>query len=445
MNAVAETAQPYVPHFEALQKAERDTTVEWLKALRLRAFRRFAEHGFPAERHEDWKYSNTRALQKLRLHSAVTQPAALDSQWLAPAELQLPGARRLVFVDGVPVANLGTRTQADGLKITPLAQALGDGSGRLEKLLLPEALWADDPFTALNTAFLAHGVLIAIADAAHIAAPLQVLFVSTPQSAPQVSHPRVIVRLGKNARLTLIESHYGLERAANFTNSCTQIDLGAGAALDYLAMQREAAGDFHVSRVYASQHENSRLETHTYNLGGQWVRNDLKISLEAPGASVRMDGLYLVDQHRHVDNHTRIDHLVPHTSSDELYRGIIRERGHAVFNGKVVVAEPAIKTDAIQTNNNLLLTRNGEIDTKPELEIYADDVKCAHGATIGQLDEEALFYLRSRGLDLETARALLTGAFARVITGRIADPKLRQFALAQLAGSLPQLAAEGSA
>lgn len=440
MSTPAEAMQDYAQQFKALQDASRSAAPHWLAALRSRAFRSFADHGFPPERDEDWKYTNTRALQKLRLHPAVSEPGKLDAALLANATAPIAETRRMVFTDGILASPPGNAKQADGLTFTPMADALDDASGRLGHLLLQDALWADDPFTALNTAFLAHGVVIEVADNAHITAPLQLLFGSLAHTEAHASHPRVIVRLGRGARLTLIESHIGQEGAANFTNSCTQIHLGEGAELDYLAVQREAAGDFHVSRVYASQQADSRLATHTYNLGGQWVRNDLRVRLEAPGSGVRMDGLYLADQRRHVDNHTRIDHLVPHTSSDELYRGIIRDRGHAVFNGKVVVAEPAIKTDATQTNNNLLLTRQGEIDTKPELEIYADDVKCDHGATIGQLDEHALFYLRSRGVDLQTAREMLTGAFARVITERIASPDLRGFALAQLRTALPQVA-----
>lgn len=443
MNAVAETIRPYADSFVALQHAR---APDWLAALRRSAFARFAERGFPPERAEDWKYSNTRALQKLRFGPAATPPANLGAEAFAAAALQHPQVQRLVFVDGMHVPALGSKQAAvPGLRITPLDTALREHSAALPELLLPQARWDNDPFIALNTAFLANGALIEVAGNAHITAPVQLVFVSTPHAEACASHPRVVIVLGANARLTLIESHSGLDGAVNFTNSCTQIALAPDAQLDYLGVQREAPGDFHISRVYVSQRERSRFASHIYNLGGEWVRNDLQVRLEAAGASVRMDGVYLADGRRHVDNHTRIDHLAAHTASDELYRGIIRDRGHAVFNGKVVVAEAAIKTDATQTNNNLLLTRNGEIDTKPELEIYADDVQCSHGATIGQLDEQALFYLRSRGVDLDTAREMLTGAFARVVTERIAAEPLRRFALEQLASALPQMAAENAA
>ncbi|MGH8370746.1 MAG: Fe-S cluster assembly protein SufD, partial [Gammaproteobacteria bacterium] len=215
--------------------------------------------------------------------------------------------------------------------------------------------------------------------------------------------------------------------------------------LEHLRLQRESAEDFHVSRVIVEQQSDSRYLSHTLNFGGLWIRNDLHSRLEAAGAEAIFNGLYLVDGRQHVDNHTRIEHLAPATRSDELYRGIIDGHGHAVFNGKVVVARHAIKTDAAQTNNNLLLSRQGEIDTKPELEIYADDVKCSHGATIGQLDEHALFYLRSRGLGSEEARNLLVGAFALAVLDRIASPVLRVFARQQLTAVLPHSAVMKSA
>ena len=443
MNAAAEPVQAYAENFEALQRAP---VPDWLIELRRDAFAQFVERGFPSERHEDWKYSNTRILQKLQFQPLPRQAARVSPQLATPAFLQNPEMRRLVFVNGMLMPELETGPDAiQGLKTTSLETALREQHAHVRHLLLPRLLWNDDPFTALNTAFLANGALIEVANNASITDPVQLVFVSTPYAEPCACHPRIIVTLGTGARLTMIESHFGLDGAANFTNSCTQIALGAGAQLGYLAMQREAASDLHVSRVYVSQQERSHFASHTYNLGGQWVRNDLRVRLEAHGASVRMDGLYLADHRRHVDNHTRIDHLVPHTTSDELYRGIICDRGHAVFNGKVVVAENAVKTDATQTNNNLLLTRQGEVDTKPELEIYADDVRCNHGATIGQLDEQALFYLRSRGLDLETAREMLTGAFARMVTDRIETPELRRFALEQLATALPQVAVGGDA
>ncbi|MGH8378724.1 MAG: Fe-S cluster assembly protein SufD, partial [Gammaproteobacteria bacterium] len=325
-----------------------------------------------------------------------------------------------------------------GLRVTSFKQMLEQEPGLLETNLVPVSNWNDDPFTALNTAFLSDGAVIEVSNDVQIESPLQLIFVSTSQTQSLVWHPRIIVKLGVKAKATLVETWFGLEGAANFTNSYTQVALGEAAVLEHLRLQRESATDYHVSRVRVTQQHGSRYHSHTLNFGGLWVRNDLRTRLEASGAATVLNGLYLADKRRHVDNHTRIDHLAPATTSDELYRGIINDHGRAVFNGKVVVAKHAVKTDAAQTNNNLLLSRQGEIDTKPELEIYADDVQCSHGATIGQLDEQALFYLRSRGLGLEEARGLLTGAFALAVLARITSPELRGFARSQLTAVLPQ-------
>ncbi|MGB9430332.1 MAG: Fe-S cluster assembly protein SufD [Gammaproteobacteria bacterium] len=442
MNMVHETVQPYAEGFAALETARAGKAPDWLAALRRKAFARFADHGFPAERSEDWKYTSTRLLEKRTFNPAMPQPAAIAAGALEPVLLRKAVAHTLVFVNGQHAPEFGsTASEITGLRIAPLGLVLERDATRLKADLVPESQWSDDPFTALNTAFLSDGAVIEIADGAQLEQPLQLVFVSAPQPHALACHPRVLIKLGAHAEATLIETYLGLEGAANFANSYTQVSLGEHVRLEHLRLQRESQEDFHVSRVYVTQQRDSRFLSHTLNFGGLWVRNDLRTRLEAPGAATVLNGLYLANGRRHVDNHTRIDHAAPNTMSDELYRGIISNRGRAVFNGKVVVAPHAVKTDATQTNNNLLLSRQGEIDTKPELEIYADDVKCSHGATIGQLDEHALFYLRSRGLDPEIARGLLIGAFAATVLDRIATPSLHTFARRQLAAVLPQSAA----
>lgn len=446
MTAVSENIRPYADSFEALQALQTGNTPAWLPAVRRAAFARFAEQGFPAARAEDWKYTSTRALEKRTFTQLQVQPATVAPDDIRPALMQNARATTLVFVNGRHVPALSDSTSdTAGLHISALDQALEHGSSQLEPLLVSISTWHDDPFTALNTAFLRDGVVIEIDAGVQLDAPLQLIFVSTRQEQACASHPRILVQLGAGAKATLVETWFGLENAANLTNSYTQIFLGEGAQLEHLRLQRESNQEFHVSRVRISQQCSSRYDAHTLNLGGLWIRNDLESRLEASEAESLFSGLYLADGRRHVDNHTRIDHLAPDTRSDELYRGIIDGHGHAVFNGKVVVAKHAIGTDAAQANNNLLLSRQGEIDTKPELEIYADDVKCSHGATIGQLDEQALFYLRSRGLGLEQARSLLVGAFALAVLDRIKSPALRVFARQQLTAVLPQSAVMESA
>lgn len=446
MTAMSEVIHPYAENFKALESLKAGHTPAWLPGLRRDAFEHFSSHGFPAAHSEDWKYTPTRSLEKQTFTATPERSAALAASDIRTILLGEMPTQTLVFVDGKHDPALSHIPSATaGLQINTFDKAMESDVAWLRSSLESESNWRADTFTALNTAFLQNGVVIKLNDGVRLETPLQLIFVSTRQEQPSACHPRILLHLGDGAQATLLETWFGLEGAANFTNSYTQISLGENSRLEHLHLQREAAKEFHVSRIAVDQQRNSHYLSHTLNLGGLWVRSDLNSRLQASGAETIFNGLYLVDGRQHVDNHTRIDHLAPDTRSDELYRGIISGHGHAVFNGKVVVAKHAVKTDAAQTNNNLLLSRQGEIDTKPELEIYADDVKCSHGATIGQLDEQALFYLRSRGLGLDEARGLLVGAFALAVLDRIVSPDLRVFARQQLSAVLPQSAVMESA
>jgi Fe-S cluster assembly protein SufD len=270
--------------------------------------------------------------------------------------------------------------------------------------------------------------------------PLEVLHVSTPGAQGSSHHLRVLLRLAKGSRATLIERYVGLEDAKNLTNSVLQAELAESSSLQHIRVQTESAQGFHVGRVLVKQKARSEYRSHNLQLGGQWVRLDLHTRLEEEGAHAVLNGLYAVNGRQHADNHTRIDHLAPGTLSEELYRGILDGQGRAVFNGKVVVAKHAVRTDARQANHNLLLSRGAEIDTKPELQIDADDVKCSHGASVGQLDEQQLFYLRSRGLDAETARDLLIAAFAERLIAALPHPALAEHARRKLSASIARAA-----
>lgn len=447
MTTVNEAVRPYAESFKALETSQGNDVPAWLPALRRNAFEHFADHGFPSARSEAWKYSPTRPLEKRTFTFQTARSTGVRAEDIQTVLMQAtPAAHTLVFVDGKHSQALSQAGKnVTGLHINTLDNAMQGNADQLEPELTPESKWRDDPFTALNTAFLQDGVVIKLDAGVQLDAPLQLVFVSTKRPQSIACHPRILLQLGQGAQATLLETWFGLEGAANFSNSYMQISLAESAQLEHFRLQREAVGEFHVSRLSVNQQTASRYISHTLNLGGLWVRNDLHGRLNAPEAETMFNGLYLADGRQHIDNHTRIDHLAPNTRSDELYRGIISGHGHAVFNGKVVVAKHAIKTDAAQANDNLLLSRQGEIDTKPELEIYADDVKCSHGATIGQLDEQSLFYLRSRGLGLEQARDLLVGAFALTVLNRIVSPALRVFARQQLTTALPQSAVLESA
>jgi Fe-S cluster assembly protein SufD len=347
----------------------------------------------------------------------------------------------------------------DGVKAGSLATALNADPAAVEPHLARHAGYHDHPFVALNTAFIQDGAFVSIPKGRVVERPIHLLFVSTTsfggahdrpasilrQDSGQaqlsagfdpstrlraglaqdrrgkaiVSHPRNLILAGDDSQAMIIESYVGLNNALYFTNVVTEIVAGDNAVVAHYKLQRESEEAFHISTVQVSLSHNSNFSSHSIDLGGALVRNDVNAVLDGQGIECVLDGLYMVAGRQHVDNHTRIDHVKPHCSSRELYKGVLGGRSRGVFNGKIYVHKDAQKTDAKQTNKNLLLSEDAVINTKPQLEIYADDVKCTHGTTIGQLDQEAIFYLRSRGIDLEAARGLLTYAFASEMIGRI--------------------------
>lgn len=416
--------QPYLEGFKLLPPAAEP----WLRRLQASALERAAIHGFPGTRDEAWKYSSTALLEK-RAFAPAQGMSSLDAATLDAFVIPDISSWRLVFING--------RYDSVRSKLPPALRVtvLNSGGEPLQKTLAAPKDWENDTFLNLNTALFRDGLLLELGPGVHLDEPMELLHVSAPEDKAASHHPRVLLRLAKGSRATLIERYAGLEDARNFTNTVLQIELADSSHLEHIRLQTESPQGFHVGRVLVNQKADSGYRSHNLQLGGQWVRLDLNVRLEEKGARATLNGLYAVNGRQHVDNHTRVDHLVPRTLSEELYRGILDGHGRAVFNGKVVVAKQAIKTDASQANHNLLLSPGAEIDTKPELEIYADDVKCSHGASIGQLDEEQLFYLRSRGLDAEAARALLVAAFAERLIATLPYPALATYVRQKLGAS----------
>lgn len=401
----------------------------WLRPLQDAALERALQRGFPGPRDEAWKYTSVAALEKRAFKPGAG--GSLDAGALA--SLLIPGfdADRAVFVDGRFEPKL-SRLPA-GVNITPLSSA----TAGIQALLAAPAEWHADTFVDLNTALFRDGLVLDLAAGQTLDAPIELLHVTT--AAASAHSLRVLVRLGTGAGAHLLERYVGVDDAKAFTNIVTQVDLGKAAKLTHLRLQSESRQSFHVGRVLVRQAAESEYHSHSTQLGAAWSRLDLHCKLEAEGARTELHGLYAVAGRQHVDNHTRIDHLARGTASREIYRGILDGQGRAVFNGKVLVAPHAVKTDAEQKNHNLILSRGAEIDTKPELEIYADDVKCSHGATIGQLDEQQLFYLRSRGLDMDTAHRLLITAFAEELLLELPYPALATHVRRLLADSITLL------
>jgi Fe-S cluster assembly protein SufD len=408
-------------------------------ALRERGLSRFTTAGFPTTALEDWKYTNVTALaeQAHRLPASELPPGS----GALTARARLRAGIELVFVNGRFAPSLSsTATLPKGALAGSLAGALRTHPELIEPHLGRYAAFdaAADSLTALNTAFIRDGAFVYAPVGAQITTPIHCLFVSLTANGPIVTHPRTLIVAGEGSRLTVVEHYVG--DGTYWTNPVSEAVLGAAAALTHVKVQREGAHGSHTGVVAVEQSADSRLHSHAISLGAALARSDISTRLDAPGAECTLDGLYLAGGVQHVDHHTTIDHRQPRGTSRELYKGIMDGRATGVFNGKVFVRPHAQQSDAQQMNKNLLLSDDAQVETKPQLEIFADDVKCSHGATIGQLDDDAIFYLRARGIDAATARQLLIFAFANELVARIDVAPLRQHLTRELETRLQAVA-----
>lgn len=413
-------------YLQALGASERQLpgADAWIADLRGRARARFESVGFPTTRDEAWKYTNLAALQRQRFQPAVG--AAVTEEQLRPMLLDGFDAFRLVFVNGNYRADLSTPPSIGNRTVGgSLAATLRDDAHAVEAHLGRVAPLDTHPLAALNTAFLLDGAYVELPAGAVLDRPIELVYVATAEALAQ-PHTLIVAQAGSGA--TVVERYVGAEGSRYLTNAVTEVVLERGASVEHYRVQQESGQGFHIGGVYVQQHEGSHFTAYAVDLGGLLVRNDVQTHFVAERVACTLNGLYVADGRQHVDNHTLINHAKPRGTSREFYKGVLAGRARAVFNGRVIVHPDAQQTDAEQVNNNLLLSEDAEIDTKPELEIYADDVKCSHGATVGQLDEDQLFYLRTRGIDDAQARDLLTFAFANDV--------LHRFRLAPLRGML---------
>jgi Fe-S cluster assembly protein SufD len=432
-------AEMPVPAFSGLfaETAPRLPGGPTLDGLRRASFARFAELGLPTSRDEAWKYTNLarRVNQPMRLAPAAEPGVEALAGHLAGGH----AARRLIFVNGRLDRSLShVASLPPGVEVKSVARMLEEAPERVAEAVA--GLEDGRSFTALNTAFLADGAWIELADGAALEQPLQLLFLTRGQPDAVIAHPRCFLRLGQGARLHLLETHGDLGGGAALTNLVVQLELGAGAELRHDRLQRLGSAASLVGKLHGRLGAGARLTQTVATIGGALVRNESTLEIVGSGVECLLNGVYMPTGEEHVDTLIRIDHKAPGSHSDQFYKGIVDGRAHAAFQGKIVVHPDAQQTNAFQTNNNLLLSDDAELDTKPELEIYADDVKCSHGATSGDLDPLKLFYLRSRGLDEPVARSLITFAFAAEILARLGDATLkeqaRRAALARLPGGL---------
>ena len=418
--------ETYLRQFEAFATNGGAEGPAWLPGLRRAAIDRFAEVGFPTSRDEEWRFTPVGPIAQAEFRPAGV--GAVTREALAPFLFGHAEWPQLVFVNGKFTPELSVIPPLPrGVELGNLAAALrADGGGLLEHHLTRHARPETTPFAALNTAFLRDGALVRVPAGTVLEQPVHLLFVTSPDAADTVAHPHNLVLIERGARASVVESYVTLAEGARYlTNAVTEVVSGEDAWTEHTRIQRESERAYHVGLTHVDQARGSHYRSFTLAMGGAIARHNLHVRLNAPGIETLMYGLYLTRGEQVVDNHTAIYHDHPNCNSWEVYKGVLDGRSRAVFNGKVFVKPEAQKTDAKQTNRNLLLSPTAKVDTKPQLEIFADDVKCTHGATVGFLDPSSLFYLRSRGIPPDVARRVLTYAFAAEVVDEVALEPVR--------------------
>ena len=425
--SLSENTGRYLSAFKDWQSHAQADDPSWIKELRQSGIASFASLGFPTTKNEEWKYTNVEPVVSRPFGLANGEVRSLAAANVLSNAFVEVSAPRLVFLNGVyspALSSIGDLP--NGVRFTALSKLLKSSDAAPLSQMGRHANHRRNAFVALNTAFMAEGAVVMIPAGCRWPQPIYVVYASGANERPVVSHPRTLIMLGAGSEVSIVESYVSVNGGMYFSNAVTELIGEPDASAHHYRLQREGADAFHMGTLAASLGRGCHLTAHAITLSGALVRNDVHVSLDGEGAECVLNGLYLGADKQHIDNSTEIEHAKPRARSLELYKGILDGASHGVFNGKIIVHKDAQKSDARQTNKNLLLSGDAVVNTKPQLEIYADDVKCSHGSTIGQLDPDALFYLRSRGLGPDEARSLLSFAFASDIVGRIKVTPLRQ-------------------
>ena len=419
-----EGTHTYLSAFARFEESLNGRSGAPLHALRKSAIGRFAELGFPGTRDEAWFHTNVAPLVRTPFRTTTLEDA--QGAWKSEQVFQDLTATRLVFVNGFYSAEHSRAgSLPHGVRACSLAGLKDSEADWVAGNIARHAAYDEHAFVALNTAFLQDGAVIYVPRGTAVETPIHVAFVSTASGAPSISHPRTLVLAEENSQVTIIESYTG--DGAYFTNAVTEVIANDSAKVDHYKLELESPEAFHIATMQSRQGAHSDLSTHAISIGGKLVRNEVNALLAGEAGEATVNGFYLTDCEQHIDNHTLIEHAEPNCNSHELYKGILGGKSSGVFRGKIHVHRKAQETDAYQSNQSLLISEGADINTKPQLEIYADQVKCSHGATIGQLDENAVFYLRSRGLSQATAQRILVHAFAVDILNRIKPESVRNY------------------
>jgi Fe-S cluster assembly protein SufD len=397
------------------------TQPKWLAPVRKAGLASFADQGFPKLSDEDWRFTNVAPIAKLNFQLAKEVSVnGAETKLIDESAFAKLSGHRLVFVNGFFCAKLSSlKPVAGGVRIENLSAALAKDSALIEKHLGKYAHTANNTFAALNQAFFTDGAFIFVSKGVEVAEPVQLIYISSAKNSGEVILPRNLVIAEANSKLTVVESYISTGNVAYFTNAVTEILAGDNAKVEHVKLQDEALDAFHIATIAGEFGRASNVTVHSFALGAKLSRTNIRTKLAGEGLECILNGLYLTRGEQLADHHMIVDHAQPHCASHEYFNGILDDKSKGVFHGRIYVHPIAQKTDAKQTNKNLLLSDDATADTKPQLEIYADDVKCTHGATIGQLNDESIFYLRSRGIGTDTARQMLIHAFAGEIIERI--------------------------
>ncbi|MBW2256141.1 MAG: Fe-S cluster assembly protein SufD [Deltaproteobacteria bacterium] len=418
-------ANQAVRHWERLfdQQQRREADAAWLANLRQAAFQRFTEAGFPRPRSQGWRHTNTLPLARVAFEVEREQATPVDLADLPAIE---DTAARVVFVDGRYQETLSTLPDDRGARVSSLAEALVSDAEGVRAYLGEDTESPNGSFVALNTAMMVDGAVVVVDPGVRLEAPIHLVFVTTATGTPATTHLRNVVVAGRGSEVSVVEHYLGPDEDTYFNNAVTSVVCAKGSLLHHTRLQEEGADAWHIGEVRVHQARDSRFTSFSLAVGARLSRTVIHTVLDGPGTECALNGLYLGRDRQHVDHTTLVEHRSPHGTSRELYKGILDDQARGVFTGMVKVHPDAQKTNAEQNNRNLLLSDGAHVDSEPQLEIHADDVKCTHGSAIGRLDADALFYLRSRGLDTRQANVLLTRAFAGELVNLVTHPGLRR-------------------
>ena len=428
MSTATEVQSSYIADHAALLAEVSEDSPDWLRKLRADAIARFETLGFPTTKHEDWRYTNIRPIAEGNFQWSADEPEKVSQEDIDKFHFGDLSCTQLLFVDGKYVPQHSHRRPLpvpDGLIVKSLGNALKEHAELIEPYLAKHAEFRDEAFAALNTAYIEDGGFVYVPKDLKLENPIHLLFVSTAGDHKRATHPRNLIIVEDGGDATVLEDYASLGDGEHFTNAVTEVIVKDDATANHYLIERDNEQTYNVSTLQVYQQDRSNFASHSLLIGGAIVRNNVRPVLDGEKCDSLINGLYISYKQQHMDNHMRVTHAKPNCDSRQFYKGILEDDARAVFTGRIVVDQIAQKTDAKQSNMNLLLSDNAQADAMPQLEIYADDVKCTHGATVGQIDEEAIFYLMARGLSDEAARGLLIYAFAGEVLDRMTIQPVR--------------------